>query len=97
VKAYTERMKKTGVDLGIYANASFFTYDFVYMLTAAMSKAGTVEDTAKIGQVFTDMTYDGVAGKICFGKGLRSAIMDGGLTYVRNGKVESKSAPSTCK
>lgn len=97
VKAYTERMKQTGANLGVTANFSFFTYDFVHMLAAAMSKAGTVEDTAKVAEALSSMKYDGVAGKICFGKDVRTATYDGGQIFVRNGKVDSKAFPSSCK
>jgi branched-chain amino acid transport system substrate-binding protein len=97
VQAYTERMKKLGGDLGVAANFSFFTYDFVGMLAAAMTAAGTVDDTAKIAQALGAMTYDGVAGKVCFDKSVRTAIYDGGQILVRDGKVESKAAPSSCK
>jgi branched-chain amino acid transport system substrate-binding protein len=97
VKAYADRMKATGANLGANANFSFFTYDYVHMLAAAISKAGTVEDTAKIAEAMAAMTYDGVAGKICFGKQVRTATYDGGLLTVRNGKVDSKAFPSDCK
>ena len=97
VKAYVERMKGTGVELGVTNSFSFFSYDFVHMLAAAMSKAGTVEDTAKIGQALASMTYEGVAGKVCFGKEVRAATYDGGQIFVRNGKVDAKVFPSSCK
>ncbi len=97
VRAYTERMKKLGGDLGVAANFSFFTYDFVGMLAAAMTAAGTVDDTAKIAQALGAMTYDGVAGKVCFDKLVRTAVYDGGQILVRGGKVESKAAASACK
>ncbi len=97
VQAYTERMKKLGGDLGVAANFSFFTYDFVGMLAAAMTAAGTVDDTAKIAQALAGMTYDGVAGKVCFDKAVRTAVYDGGQILVRDGKVESKAAASPCK
>jgi ABC-type branched-subunit amino acid transport system substrate-binding protein len=97
VKAYAERLKSTGVDLGYNVTFSFFTYDFVHMLAAAMTKAGTVEDTAKIAAAFGSMTYDGVAGKICFAKSPRASQYDGTLVSVRNGKVIAKAVPSPCK
>lgn len=97
VKAYVERMKAFAGDLGIGAGFSFFGYDFVYMLTEAMSKAGTVDDTEKVAQALGTMTYDGVAGKICFGKTVRTASYDGGQLFVRNGKLESRAFPSSCK
>jgi branched-chain amino acid transport system substrate-binding protein len=96
VKAYTERMKALGGDLGVAANFSFFTYDFVGMLAAAMVKAGTVDDTAKVAQALASMTYDGVAGMVCFDKTVRTAVYDGGQILVKDGKVESKAAPSAC-
>jgi ABC-type branched-subunit amino acid transport system substrate-binding protein len=97
VKAYTERMKALVPDLGVAANFSFFTYDFVGMLAVAMTRAGSVDDTAKIAQALTSLTYEGVAGKICFDKTVRTAVYDGGQILVRDGKVESKAFPSDCK
>jgi branched-chain amino acid transport system substrate-binding protein len=97
VKAYAERIRSTGVDLGYNVTFSFFTYDFVPMLAAAMQKAGTVTDTAKIAEAFKSITYDGVAGKICFAKELRASQYDGSLIIVRDGKVSAKAVPSPCK
>lgn len=97
VKAYTERIKAIGGELGVAANFSFFTYDFVGMLAAAMSKAGTVDDTAKVAMALTSLTYDGVAGKVCFDKTVRTGVYDGGQILVQAGKVESKAALSACK
>ncbi|MBM3345266.1 MAG: hypothetical protein FJY55_02005 [Betaproteobacteria bacterium] len=97
VKAYAERLRNTGIDLGYNVTFSFFTYDFVHMMAAAMTKAGTVDDTAKIAAVFGSMTYDGVAGKICFATNPRASQYDGTLVSVRNGKVSAKPVPSPCK
>ncbi len=97
VKAYTERLRAMGNPLGVTANFSFFAYDFVTMLTRAMTAAGTIDDTAKVAAALGAMSYDGVAGKICFGKELRTATYDGGEIFVRDGKVESKTFASTCK
>ncbi len=98
VEAFRERLLKfdPAVDGG-HATFAFFSYDFVPMLVEAMKKAGTVEDTAAIGKALSELTYDGVIGKICFGKEMRTAYSDGGLIYVTNGKIESKSLPSPCQ
>lgn len=83
---------------GPVASFAFFSYDFVYMLVEAMKKAGTVDDTAKIGKALDQLTYDGVIGKICFGKdNMRTAVNDGGLIFVKDGKVDSRTIPSPCK
>lgn len=97
VKAYGERLKATGIDLGYNVTFSFFTYDFVPMLAQAMTKAGSVDDVAKIAEAFNSITYDGVAGKVCFAQGRRIAQYDGTLISVNNGKVTSKAVPSPCK
>jgi branched-chain amino acid transport system substrate-binding protein len=96
VKGYTERMKAAAGDLGVAANFSFFAYDFVGMLAAAMQKAGTVEDTGKIAKALDSIVYDGVAGKVCFEKGVRTAVYDGGQILVQDGKVESRVVSSSC-
>lgn len=97
VKAYVERMKGTGVDFGTSGHFGLLYYDFVGMLAAAMTKAGTVDDTAKVATSLQALTYAGVAGKICFGKTMRNATYDGGQLFVRDGKVDSKTYPSSCK
>lgn len=97
VKAFSERIRGTGVDLGYNVTFSFFTYDFVYMMAAAMTKAGTVDDTAKIAAAFGALTYDGVAGKICFAKDMRVSQYDSTLVVVRNGKVTARPVPGPCK
>ena len=79
------------------ANFAFFTYDFVPILTKAMQAAGTVTDTAKIATEISKVTYDGAGGKICFQPDQRNAIYDTGSVFVRDGKVESTSNPSSCK
>jgi branched-chain amino acid transport system substrate-binding protein len=97
VKAFAGRMKAAAGDLGVAANFTFFAYDFVGMLAAAMQKAGTVDDTAKIAQALTTLSYDGVAGKVCFDKKVRTAVYDGGQILVKDGKVESHAVPSACR
>ena len=97
VKAYRERLLAFSPGLaGPSVSFSFFTYDFVYMLTEAMKKAGSVDDTAKIAAAMTALTYDGVAGKICFPGGVRNAVMEGGQIWVREGKLDPKLIPSGC-
>lgn len=98
VKAFADRVKAFAPNLpNALINGVFYTYDTFYMLTEAMKKAGTVDDTGKIAAVLGDMTYEGVAGKVCFGKDMRTAMYDGGLIVVRDGKVDSRAIPSTCK
>jgi branched-chain amino acid transport system substrate-binding protein len=97
VKAYSERLKASGVDLGYNVTFSFFAYDFVPMLAAAMQKAGTVTDTAKIADALKTITYDGVAGKVCFATNPRASQYDGSLISVKDGKVSAKAVPSPCK
>lgn len=100
IKAFADRAKAFEPKLvgSAAANFVFYSHDFVHMLVEAMKRAGTVEDTAKIAQAYTSMTYDGVAGKICYNnKNIRTATLDGGIVYVRGGKIEAKSFPSSCK
>ena len=98
VKAFTERIKAFAPNLpNALINGVFYTYDVFYMLAEAMKQAGTVEDTAKLAALMGNMTYDGVAGKVCFGKEIRTVMYDGGLLLIKDGKVESRSIPSTCK
>ncbi len=99
VKAFAERLRAFDPKVvGSTANFVFFSYDFMHMLAEAMKIAGTVEDTERIGKVLTSMTYSGVAGKICYNNpAMRTASLDGGLIYVRDGKIEGKTFPSSCK
>jgi branched-chain amino acid transport system substrate-binding protein len=98
VKAFRDRLVAFDKNVnGPVATFAFFTYDFVYMLVEAMKKAGTVDDTAKVGKALADLTYNGVIGKICFGKEMRTAISDGGVIFIKDGKVDSRTLPSTCK
>jgi branched-chain amino acid transport system substrate-binding protein len=98
VKAFTERIKAFAPEIvGANTTFSFFTYDVVYMLVEAMKQAGTVTDTAKIGSALGNLSYDGVVGRICFGKTVRTTSLDGGVIVVRDGKLDSKVSPSTCK
>ena len=62
-----------------------------------MKKAGSVTDTDRIGAELAALTYDGVIGKTCFGKSLRTASLDGGMLVVRDGKLDSRVIPSPCK
>lgn len=97
-KAFAERIKAFDPNVaGPNAGFAFWTYDYVYMLVEAMKKAGTVGDNLKIAQALSSMTYNGVAGKICFGKEIRTASLDGGQVFVRDGKIEAKAIPSSCK
>ena len=62
-----------------------------------MQKAGTVTDTAKIADAMKSITYDGVAGKVCFATNPRASQYDGSLISVKDGKVTAKAVPSPCK
>ena len=98
VRAYAQRLIAFAPNVaGPNVTLSFFNYDFVPMLVEAMVQAGSVTDTTKIGEKLTGLTYDGVMGKICFGKDIRTAGLDGGLVIVRDGKVTSEEFPSSCK
>lgn len=98
VQAFRDRLLKFDPNVaGGHGTFSFFTYDFVPMLVEAMKKAGSVDDTAKIGKALAELTFEGVIGKICFGKEMRTASSDGGIIFVKDGKVDSRSYPSVCK
>ena len=97
VAAFRDRLFKFDPAVaGGHATFAFFSYDFVPMLVEAMKKAGTVENTAAIGKALSALTYDGVIGKICFGEEMRTAYSDGGLIFVNDGKIDSRTFPSPC-
>lgn len=97
-KAFADHFKAFDpAAIGPNSGFAFWAYDYVYMLAEAMKQAGTVEDTTKIAATLSSMTYDGVAGKICFGKDMRTASLDGGQVFVRAGKIEAVAIPSSCK
>lgn len=97
VKAYRDRLLAFDPSVGGgLATYSFFAYDFVPMLVEAMKKAGTVDDTKAIGKALSEITYEGVIGKICFGKEMRTANSDGGIIIVKDGKIDSRTSPSPC-
>jgi ABC-type branched-subunit amino acid transport system substrate-binding protein len=98
IAAYRERLLAFEPAVGgAFGSFSFWGYDFVPMLAAAMKQAGTVDDTKAIAAELNAMTYDGVIGKICFGKEMRTARSDGGLVFVRDGKIDSRVFPSVCE
>lgn len=98
VQAFRDRLLAFDRNVaGPVATFAFFSYDFVPMLVEAMKKAGSVDDTKKIAQALREITYEGVVGKICFGKPMQTAQTDGGLIIVRDGKVDSRQIPSPCK
>ena len=97
-KAFAERFKAFDASaIGPNSGFAFWAYDYVYMLVEAMKRSGTVDDTTKIAATLSSMTYDGVAGKLCFGKDMRTAALDGGQVFVRAGKIEAVAIPSSCK
>ncbi|MCH8901787.1 MAG: ABC transporter substrate-binding protein [Chloroflexi bacterium] len=59
---YCERYKAfKGGTLPVAEFVSLMTYDYTYMLVAAMQQAGTVEDTTAISQALETLHYDGVS------------------------------------
>jgi len=90
IKALDPNVPLTG------ANSTFYTYDFVSMLTKAMQQAGTVDDTKAVADALSKVTHDGAAGHICWAKDQRTAIYDTGKIFVRDGKVDSTTAPGKC-
>lgn len=59
---YFERFKDDqGGELPAASFVSLLSYDFVYMLVAAMQQAGTVSDTTKIAEALGTLHYNGVA------------------------------------
>lgn len=98
VKAFKERLVAFDKNVaGPLATFAFFSYDFVPMLVEAMKKAGSVDDTKKIAAALREVTYDGVIGKICFAKTMQTAQYDGGIIFVKDGKVDSRTVPGPCK
>ncbi len=62
VADYFERYKAfKGGQLPLASFVSLLTYDYVYMLVAAMQQADTVEDTTAIADALEELHYDGVA------------------------------------
>ena len=61
--AYFQRYRDfLGVDqLPPASFVSLMTYDYVYMMAAAMQEAGTVDDTTKISEALETLHYNGVA------------------------------------
>jgi ABC-type branched-subunit amino acid transport system substrate-binding protein len=90
LKAFDPNMPLTG------ANSAFYTYDFVYMLTKAMQDAGTVDDPAAVAEALRALTYEGVAGKVCWADDQQNAVYDTGLVFVRDGEVDSTIRESDC-
>lgn len=98
VAAFAKRIKAFSPYLpSPFINGVFYTYDAFHMLADAMKQAGTVDDTAKIAEALGNLTYDGVAGRVCFGKDMRTAMYDSGLVIVKDGKVNSDVIPGTCR
>jgi branched-chain amino acid transport system substrate-binding protein len=98
IRAYRERLLAFEPAVsGAFGSFSFWGYDFVPMLVEAMKRAGTVDDTKAIAEALGTMTHEGVIGKICFGKEMRTARSDGGLVFVRNGQIDSRVFPSVCE
>ncbi len=60
--AYFERYAEfSGGELPLASFVSLLSYDFVYMLVAAMQQAGTVEDTTAIADALETIHYAGAA------------------------------------
>jgi ABC-type branched-subunit amino acid transport system substrate-binding protein len=63
VAAFAEQYKDylDGGDLPLAGFVSLMTYDYAFMVAAAMQQAGTVEDTTAIADALATLHYDGVA------------------------------------
>lgn len=62
VGEYFERYREfIGADLPPAGFVSLMTYDYAYMIAAAMQQAGTVEDTTAIAKALETLHYNGVA------------------------------------
>jgi len=97
IAAFTKNLIEFNPDIPMAtASASFWTYDFVYMLGEAMKKAGTVDDVAAISEAMQSTTYDGVSGMICYRNDERIPSADIGSVFVLDGEVESANTPSAC-
>ena len=83
-------------DLGASSNFVYYSYDFVGMLTQAMSEAGSVTDVDAISKALRKLSYDGVAGKVCYQSDAR--VPDYGKTQitVKDGKMEPKAVQGSC-
>ena len=84
---YFERYKAylDGAELPFVAFGSLLTYDFVYMLVAAMQAAGTVEDTTAIADALEIVHYNGVAEEDLFFNQRHFAVIGTETCVVREG------------
>jgi ABC-type branched-subunit amino acid transport system substrate-binding protein len=85
---YFERYKAflDGAELPFVAFGSLLTYDFVYMLVAAMQEAGTVEDTTAIADALENLHYNGVAEDDIFFNRRHFAVIGTETCTVQEGK-----------
>jgi len=97
IEAFTEKILAFEPKLPLdVASAVFWFYDYVAMLAEAMEQAGSVEDVPAIAEALQSITYDGVAGRICYRENERIPSADIGSVFVVDGEVESKNTPSSC-
>ena len=84
---YYERYKAfKGGELPFASFVSLLTYDFAYMLAAAMQQAGTVEDTTAIADALETLHYDGVAENDLFFNPRHLAVLGTEPCTVETGK-----------
>ena len=75
-RLYFERYKAfRGGEFPLAPFVSLLTYDFVYMLAAAMQQAGTVDDTTAIADALEEVHYNGVGEDDMYFNSRHSAVM----------------------
>ena len=104
-RKFTAEAKKMGLDKPFPHHVDAAAYDIVYVLKAAMEKAGVTGDPSKlkaertaIRDTLANITVDGVMGKLCFEKN-GDAQLPGYVVTMKNGQWEllDTHAPLPCK
>jgi len=104
-RKFVAEVKKMGLDKPFPHHVDAAAYDIVYILAAAMKKAGTTGDPSKlkaertaIRDTLRNITVPGVTGNICFDKH-GDAQMPGYVVTMKNGQWELLEAhkPLPCK
>lgn len=92
--AYFERYTEfKGGELPLVPFVSLLTYDYVYMLVAAMQQAGTVEDTTAIAEALEQVHYDGVGEDDIYFNSRHIGVMGGDGCTIHQRQATCEHAP----
>jgi branched-chain amino acid transport system substrate-binding protein len=86
VADYFDRYETFKGELPVPAFPSLMMYDYVYMVAAAMQKAGTVDDTTAISEALETIHYNGVAEEDLFFNSRHMAVHGTEPCYVQTGQ-----------